>query len=217
MSSFSPGNFKATAANAKVTLAASEKLVDSVLITTRDNDGVINVGSIFVGIPGADGNQSIPIEPGAEFRMIPNPGKRLDLAKIAVRVASSGDSVSWLAGVAAKIELMAGTPVSATPPPPPPAPTPDQPTIGTPTVTAQVGDVLSIQWPIAMAATGIVAAALTVNVYDATDTTFATPLAPQQVFAAGIGLGANLVVTFAGLDGMDGPTPRSFVIRAEAT
>lgn len=213
MSSFLPGHFKAAAAGAKVTLSASEKLVDSVLITTRNNDGVINTGQIFIGIPGVDSNQSIPIEPGAEFRMIPNPGKVFDLAALTVRIGTLGDSVSWLAGVDCNIELIAGTPVVA--PPPPPTGSPDQPTIGTPTVTAQVGEMLSIQWPITMAATGPLATTLTVDVYDATDTGFATPLAPQQVFTSGIGLGASLTVTFAGLDGMDGVTPRYFVIKAE--
>jgi len=68
-----------------------------------------------------------------------------------------------------------------------------------------------------MASTGSAASTLTLDVFDATDTTFTTALATQQVITTGIGLGAVVNVTFANLDGMNGATPRSFVLRAVAS
>jgi len=94
---------------------------------------------------------------------------------------------------------------------------PDEPTIGTATVTAQTGDVVTIQWVVTMASTGSAASTLTLDVFDATDTTFTTALATQQVITTGIGLGAVVNVTFANLDGVNGATPRSFVLRAVAS
>ena len=93
---------------------------------------------------------------------------------------------------------------------------PDDPTVGTGTVTAQTGDLVTLQWPVTMATTGGAAASLTVDLFNATDTAFANPLAAQQVITTGIGLGAVVNVTFANVDGMDGVTPISFVIRAVA-
>jgi hypothetical protein len=93
---------------------------------------------------------------------------------------------------------------------------PDEPTIGAVTVTAQAGDIVTLQWPVTMAATGVVATSLTVDLFNVTDTAFANPLASQQVITTGIGLGAVVNVTFANVDGMDGITPISFVIRAVA-
>jgi hypothetical protein len=94
---------------------------------------------------------------------------------------------------------------------------PNDPTIGTPTVTAQATNIVTIQWPITMSATGGVATTLTINVFNATDTAFATPLAAQQVITTGIGLGAALNVSFAGLNAFTGANPISFVLRAIAT
>jgi hypothetical protein len=93
----------------------------------------------------------------------------------------------------------------------------NEPTIGTPTITAQIANIVTIRWPITMAATGAVATRLEVDVFSATDTAFATPLAAQQVFTTGIGLSAALNVSFAGLNGFAGAAPISFVIRAVAT
>jgi hypothetical protein len=93
---------------------------------------------------------------------------------------------------------------------------PLEPTIGTASITAQTGDVVTIMWPITMAATGTAATSLTVDVFDALDTAFATALAPQQVITTAIGLSAVVNVSFANLDAMNGVTPRSFVVRAVA-
>jgi hypothetical protein len=90
------------------------------------------------------------------------------------------------------------------------------PTISGGSVTGQSNNLVSMEWLITVATGGTAAASLTVDLFDATDTAFATALATQQVITTGIGLGAVVTVNFNSINGFNGAAPRSFVIRAEA-
>jgi hypothetical protein len=91
-----------------------------------------------------------------------------------------------------------------------------QPTIGAASITAQALDVVTVQWSVTMASSGEAATNLVADVFDDTDTAFATPLATQQTITTGIGRGAIVPVTFTGLDAMNGIVPRGFVLRVVA-
>jgi hypothetical protein len=98
----------------------------------------------------------------------------------------------------------------------PPPTTAQQPSIGAITVTAQAGNLVTLSAPVTMAG-GIPATSLRIDLFDATDTAFATPLAPQQLITTGIAPGAVLNVGFTNVNGFNGVTPLSFVIRAEVS
>ena len=82
--------------------------------------------------------------------------------------------------------------------------------IGTPVITSQSANVLTIQWPITTSTR------VAVTIYHSVDG-YAAPIQAVQNITTGIGLSAPVNVSFAGLNAMDGITPVTYRITAEAT